>query len=430
MRVAGEIVARRRAAADRRGPRGRALRDGLAPARAHPVWKGELRDGRIDPAVAAEVGRRIALDPRRDRRARRRRRPLRDRRDLPPDPARALSARDRRAASRLRDRAAPARGDDRPDQARAGARRRQPEEHPVGPRGPVFLDAECAWYGDPAFDLAFCSTTCCSSARGGRSGARATSRPSARSPRPISPASRGSRATCSRRAAAWLLPGLLLARVDGKSPVEYLTEEADRDRVRACAKPLLARPAYPARRGRPRRGGRPWRTRERRGDRERSAAAGSGTRAAGRRSRPRSTLAGGARGRAIAPAGASRGAHEAVDLRDGGARLGGMDVGARGGERERRDRPRARRHGRARPGGGRRGARRARRHARTRRGSAATRRSRCRSRCCTPRRRARGRAAVAPPRRDGSDRGCRCRRSRSSAAARTPAAASTSRTSW
>ena len=25
-----------------------------------------------------------------------------------------------------------------------------------GPRGPVFLDAECAWYGDPAFDLAFC----------------------------------------------------------------------------------------------------------------------------------------------------------------------------------------------------------------------------------------------------------------------------------
>jgi enolase len=39
-------------------------------------------------------------------------------------------------------------------------------------------------------------------------------------------------------------------------------------------------------------------------------------------------LAGGARGRAIAPAGASRGTHEAVDLRDGGARLGGMDVAA------------------------------------------------------------------------------------------------------
>jgi enolase len=37
-------------------------------------------------------------------------------------------------------------------------------------------------------------------------------------------------------------------------------------------------------------------------------------------------LAGGARGRAIAPAGASRGSREAIDLRDGGTRLGGMDV--------------------------------------------------------------------------------------------------------
>ena len=37
-------------------------------------------------------------------------------------------------------------------------------------------------------------------------------------------------------------------------------------------------------------------------------------------------LAGGERGRAIAPAGASRGAHEAVDLRDGGARFGGLGV--------------------------------------------------------------------------------------------------------
>ena len=37
-------------------------------------------------------------------------------------------------------------------------------------------------------------------------------------------------------------------------------------------------------------------------------------------------LAGGARGRAIAPAGASRGTREAVDLRDGGTRFGGHDV--------------------------------------------------------------------------------------------------------
>ena len=37
-------------------------------------------------------------------------------------------------------------------------------------------------------------------------------------------------------------------------------------------------------------------------------------------------LAGGAIGRAIAPAGASTGSGEAVDLRDGGARFGGFDV--------------------------------------------------------------------------------------------------------
>jgi len=39
------------------------------------------------------------------------------------------------------------------------------------------------------------------------------------------------------------------------------------------------------------------------------------------------TLRGGATGRAIAPAGASMGSGEAVDLRDGGATLGGYDVG-------------------------------------------------------------------------------------------------------
>ncbi len=38
-------------------------------------------------------------------------------------------------------------------------------------------------------------------------------------------------------------------------------------------------------------------------------------------------LADGAWGRAIAPAGASRGRNEAIDLRDGGAALGGLDVG-------------------------------------------------------------------------------------------------------
>jgi hypothetical protein len=41
---------------------------------------------------------------------------------------------------------------------------------------------------------------------------------------------------------ARLLPGLFLGRVDGKSPVEYLTEERDKSRVRRVARELLARP--------------------------------------------------------------------------------------------------------------------------------------------------------------------------------------------
>jgi hypothetical protein len=39
-----------------------------------------------------------------------------------------------------------------------------------------------------------------------------------------------------------LLPGLLLARIDGKSPVEYVTDERDKARVRLVARHLLLAP--------------------------------------------------------------------------------------------------------------------------------------------------------------------------------------------
>ena len=42
--------------------------------------------------------------------------------------------------------------------------------------------------------------------------------------------------------AASLLPGLFLARVDGKSPVEYLTLESQKDQVRRTAIALLLSP--------------------------------------------------------------------------------------------------------------------------------------------------------------------------------------------
>ncbi|MDQ1422445.1 MAG: hypothetical protein QOJ52_4407, partial [Acidimicrobiaceae bacterium] len=44
------------------------------------------------------------------------------------------------------------------------------------------------------------------------------------------------------RRCATLLPGLLLARIDGKSPVEYIAAETDKQRVRDVAGALLIEP--------------------------------------------------------------------------------------------------------------------------------------------------------------------------------------------
>lgn len=113
----------------------------------------------------------------------------------------------------------------------------------IGPRGPVLLDAECAWYGDPAFDLAFCLThlllKCVAN-----------------------PAHREDYLACFQRLtsnylagitwetpqaleerAAGLLPALLLARIDGKSPVEYLTDSPQKQNwVRFVARPFIMTP--------------------------------------------------------------------------------------------------------------------------------------------------------------------------------------------
>jgi len=49
------------------------------------------------------------------------------------------------------------------------------------------------------------------------------------------------RASLEARTAA-LLPALMLARLDGKSPVEYLTDPVQHDEVRAFARGLLMQP--------------------------------------------------------------------------------------------------------------------------------------------------------------------------------------------
>jgi len=112
----------------------------------------------------------------------------------------------------------------------------------VGARGPVFLDAECACYGDPAFDLAFCLNHLllkCLWRPQWR--ARYLAAFDALAAAYLAAVAWEPAAAIEARAAR-LLPGLFLARVDGKSPVEYVTADVERERVRRVAKPLLKHP--------------------------------------------------------------------------------------------------------------------------------------------------------------------------------------------
>jgi aminoglycoside phosphotransferase (APT) family kinase protein len=109
----------------------------------------------------------------------------------------------------------------------------------LGPHGPVLLDAECAWYGDPAFDLAFCLNHLL---------LKAVIRPDHTAELHQS-AGRlvdgylghvdWEPAAELRTRVAALLPLLALARVDGASPVEYLTAP-QRATVRGLARARLS----------------------------------------------------------------------------------------------------------------------------------------------------------------------------------------------
>ena len=108
----------------------------------------------------------------------------------------------------------------------------------VGANGPVILDAECAWYGDPAFDLAFCLNHLLLKA----------AHDAPRSDDFLAAYSRLGAAYLAQvdweprdrfeQRAAPLLSCLALARVDGKSPAEYLSED-QRARVRQSAIGLI-----------------------------------------------------------------------------------------------------------------------------------------------------------------------------------------------
>jgi len=211
----------------------------LEPARYH-IWKTELRDGRTDDAVAAEVGRclvrihaataknpniaaafatdatfhAIRLDPYLEATA-----------PKYPQAADALIALSR---TTLATKLALVHGDV------------SPKNILVGPDGPVFLDAECAWYGDPAFDLAFCLNHMLLKCLWTRAAAaRFLALFDILLQNYLAGVSWESRETMERRT-AHLLPGLFLARVDGKSPVEYVTTENQKAQVRRVALSFLA----------------------------------------------------------------------------------------------------------------------------------------------------------------------------------------------
>lgn len=112
----------------------------------------------------------------------------------------------------------------------------------LGPAGPVLLDAECAWYGDPAFDLAFCLNHFLLKAAHLPAHARSLLEAAAAFSDAHLSHVHWERVEALDTRTAALLPGLSLARVDGKSPVEYL-DAPTRDAVRREALALLRSPA-------------------------------------------------------------------------------------------------------------------------------------------------------------------------------------------
>jgi aminoglycoside phosphotransferase (APT) family kinase protein len=108
----------------------------------------------------------------------------------------------------------------------------------AGPAGPVLLDAECAWFGDPAFDVAFClNHFLLKAAHLPQHGASLLGAAAALADAYWPHVHWERRAALEARVAS-LLPALALARVDGKSPVEYLHEE-ERARVRSSGAELV-----------------------------------------------------------------------------------------------------------------------------------------------------------------------------------------------
>lgn len=108
----------------------------------------------------------------------------------------------------------------------------------AGPKGPVLLDAECAWFGDPAFDVAFCLNHFLLKAAHLPAHGRALMNAFHGFAQAYFAHVHWEAGEALQQRVATLLPALALARIDGKSPVEYLAEPR-RAAVRSAAVALL-----------------------------------------------------------------------------------------------------------------------------------------------------------------------------------------------
>ena len=219
----------------------------LEPAQ-FPLWKAQLRDGGINPDFAAEVGRgigRIHAATAGDATVAERFAtdhifyPIRLEAYLV-----ATGAKHPEAASALQalvtvtqeNKRALVHGDVSPKNILCRATANGPM--------PVFLDAECAWYGDPAFDFAFAlNHLLLKCLWRPQQAARYMECFDALYDDYINQVSWETTYSIDGRTAR-LLIGLLLARIDGKSPVEYITDAAQKNLVRAFALPRLLNPPH------------------------------------------------------------------------------------------------------------------------------------------------------------------------------------------
>jgi aminoglycoside phosphotransferase (APT) family kinase protein len=213
------------------------------PGDRYPLWKRQLLEGQVDLGTAAQVGRLLAT--------------LHNATAHVPEVAAAFDCVDNFIALRL-DPYLLATAARHPDLQPAlaalverTARARialvhgdvSPKNILVGPDGPVLLDAECAWFGDPAFDLAFClNHLLLKAVLMPRHAAVLLQAFDVLAAGYFEAAAFEPRAALEARAAS-LLPALALARVDGKSPVEYLVGRAQhQELVRKLTRPLILQP--------------------------------------------------------------------------------------------------------------------------------------------------------------------------------------------